>query len=172
MKKINKYIRHCYDAEDGSALLVVLGVIILLFVIVIGIFFFALDTQKKIALADRYTTLKDAKSYALEESKTRVSNYFDKEIRKIINEVGNPSDNNLVIAKVNEKIKTLCIIATSGEIDRSFFSSEQFGANKQYQFKVGVAPNALVEAGQVYSNAETGGWSASTRALGATPTLN
>ena len=161
MKKINKYIRHCYDAEDGSALLVVLGVIILLFVIVIGIFFFALDTQKKIALADRYTTLKDAKSYALEESKTRVSNYFDKEIRKIINEVGNPSDNNLVIAKVNEKIKTLCIIATSGEIDRSFFSSEQFGANKQYQFKVGVAPNALVEAGQVYSNAETGGWSAS-----------
>lgn len=160
MKKINKCIRHCHVAEEGSALLVVLGTIILLFVVVVGIFFFALDTQKKILLADRYTTLKDAKSYALEESKTRVSNYFDKEIRKIINEVRDPSDNNLVLAKVNKKIETLAKIATNGEIDKSFFSSEQFGANKQYQFKVGIAPNALVEPGQVYSNAETGGWSA------------
>src|SRR5574337_587265 len=75
------------QSEDGSVLLVALGIIVLLFVVVVGIFYFALDTQKNMVLADRFTKLKDAKSYAIEESKTRLMTYFDEETRKIIDAV-------------------------------------------------------------------------------------
>ena len=159
MKKIKKYLRHYHVTEEGSVLLVALGIIVLLFLIIAGIFFYALDTQKKILLADRYTTLKDAKSYALEESKTRLSKFLDKEIPQIINEVTNPSIDGDLVSKLKEKLAAVSTMESDGQIQKPFFSSTSFGADKQYQFKVAASSDTRVEAGAVYGHEATGGWS-------------
>ncbi len=159
MQKIKNYLRHYHVTEEGSVLLVALGVIVLLFVIIAGIFFYALDTQKNILLADRYTTLKDAKSYALEESKTRLSKFLDQEIPQIINEVTNPSIDGDLVSKLKEKLDTVSTMESDGQIKKPFFSSTSFGADKQYQFKVAASSATRVEAGSVYGHEVTGGWS-------------
>lgn len=100
MRKIEKKSRGVVRSEDGSVLIIALGIIVLLFVVVVGIFYFAVDTQKNIVLADRYTKLKDAKSYAIEESKTRLMAYFDEEAKKIISEASNASNDSVIKTEV------------------------------------------------------------------------
>ena len=48
IKTLQKMIRRAHPSEDGSVLLMALGLIVLLFVVITAIFYFALSTQKMI----------------------------------------------------------------------------------------------------------------------------
>ncbi|MCJ1990390.1 hypothetical protein [Pseudolactococcus carnosus] len=160
MRKIEKKSRGVVRSEDGSVLIIALGIIVLLFVVVVGIFYFAVDTQKNIVLADRYTKLKDAKSYAIEESKTRLMAYFDEEAKKIISEASNASNDSVIKTEVEQRMRLLTKMDPLGDkIKTPFFSSRAFGVNQQYQFKVGVLDQVDVKKAKVYGSSETGGWS-------------
>lgn len=160
IRKIQKTSRGVGRSEDGSVLIIALGVIVLLFVVVVGIFYFAVDTKKNIVLADRYTKLKDAKSYAIEESKTRLMAYFDEEAKKIISEASNASNDSVIKTEVEQRMRLLTKMDPLGnEIKTPFFSSREFGVNQQYQFKVGVLDQVDVKKAEVYGSSETGGWS-------------
>lgn len=160
IKKTQKQILSCHHSEEGSALILSLGIVVLLFVVIASIFFFALETQKNIVMADRYTTLKDAKSYALEEAKMRLTDQLDQGMSKVINGVANPADNGLVTTKINQMLSRLSTVDARGAITKSFFSSAAFGVDKQYQFKVGIRNQVDVKGTAVYGSEASGGWSA------------
>lgn len=159
IKTLQKTIRRTHPSEDGSVLLLALGLIVLLFVVITAIFYFALSTQKMIVQSDRYTKLKDAKSYAVEESKARLTTLFDKEITKILEDAHDKGKDSVLAQNINRLISTLSSSSASGQMTKPFFSSKLFGASKQYRFDVGIVDQVKVDVTAAYSGAETGGWS-------------
>lgn len=159
VKTLQKTIKKVDTSEDGSVLLLALGLIVLLFVVITAIFYFALSTQKMIVQADRYTKLKDAKSYAVEESKARLTTLFDKEITELLEDAHDKGKDSVLAQKINRLIGTLSSSSSSGQMTQPFFSSKLFGASKQYRFDVGIVDQVKVDVTATYSGAETGGWS-------------